>query len=220
MVTPPVRAPRRREALSRAGIISAAIEILDGGGEQELTARAVTRRLATGRGAIYHHVSGMGDLLAAAAEAVVAAAIAPVGDDSSPRTSLYEFAGGLFDAIAEHPWAGAQLARDPFQAAVLMIWKRIGVSLQQLGLSGPARSDAGAALVSYVFGAAAQYAAGSARALDDNDRQRFLDELATRWTDQDGDDVVREASADLRDHDDREQFLAGVEIFLRGIAGA
>lgn len=87
MATPAARTPRRRDALSRDRIVEAAIDILDAGGERELTVRTLTSHLSTGRGAIYHHVSGMDDLLAAAADDVVRAATERAADsaDASGR---------------------------------------------------------------------------------------------------------------------------------------
>src|ERR1700723_1439309 len=65
MTTKARRAPRRTEALSRDVIVQAATEILDAEGEDALTLRALTVRLATGYGAIYHHVADRDDLLTA-----------------------------------------------------------------------------------------------------------------------------------------------------------
>ncbi|WIB66971.1 hypothetical protein DEI93_13545 [Curtobacterium sp. MCBD17_035] len=48
-------------------------------------------------------------------------------------------------------------------------------------------------------------------------RQRYLDELAARWADEDDDALVQDIAARLGDHDDQEQFLAGVDIFLAGV---
>src|SRR6202035_5645759 len=61
MATKAQRAPRRTEALSRDVIVEAATEILDAEGEDALTLRALTVRLATGYGAIYHHVADRDD---------------------------------------------------------------------------------------------------------------------------------------------------------------
>ena len=72
MATKSQRAPRRTEALSRDVIVTAATEILDAEGEDALTLRALTVRLATGYGAIYHHVADRNDLLATATDHVVA----------------------------------------------------------------------------------------------------------------------------------------------------
>ena len=127
---------------------------------------------------------------------------------------------GIFDAIDAHPWVGTQLAREPLQPAVLRIWKSIGVQLHRLGVVGSAASDAGAALANYIFGSAAQFAAGARRARTPAERQSYLNALATAWTEQDTGPIVREAASELRDHDDRHQFLAGIDIFLNGIAPA
>lgn len=85
-------------------------------------------------------------------------------------------------------------------------------------MSGEHRSDAGAALVNHVLGATAQPAADARTATDDTGRQGFLDTLATRWAQHDDDPLVHAAAAHLREHDDRHQFLAGLDIFLAGVA--
>ena len=218
MATPTTRRPRRADALSRERIVEAAIEILDRKGEQALTVRALTSHLSTGRGAIYYHVSGMDDLLAAAADDVIRAATEQAAGDGDPNSAIRGLSLGIFDAIDAHPWVGSQLAREPLQPAVSRIWKSIGVQLQGLGVVGSAASDAGAALANYIFGSAAQFAAVARRTRNQAERQRHLDALAAAWTEQDAGQVVREAASELRDHDDRHQFLAGVDIFLNGIA--
>src|ERR1700734_860936 len=109
MATKAQRAPRRTEALSRDVIVKAATEILDAEGEDALTLRALTVRLATGYGAIYHHVADRNDLLAAATDHVIARIVTDRAADVEPRQALRAMALGLFDAIVAHPWAGAQL---------------------------------------------------------------------------------------------------------------
>ncbi|GID26012.1 TetR/AcrR family transcriptional regulator [Paractinoplanes brasiliensis] len=203
--------PRRSDALSRERIVEAAVRILDTKGEGGLTLRAVTAHLSTGRGAIYHHVTNKEELLAAAADDVIRAVV--TGD------SVRDLALGIFDAIDVHPWLGAQLARDPSQPAVLRIFKSVGVGLRTHGLAGTALSDAGAALVNYVLGAAAQHAAGARQAAGESAREDYLEALAAEWAGSDDDPLVQEAAALLPGHDDRAQFLAGVDIFLRGISG-
>lgn len=218
MAPPTARTPRRRDPLSRDRIVKAAIEILDASGEQALTVRTLTSHLCTGRGAIYHHVSGMDDLLAAAADDVVRAVTEYAAGGADATWAIRGLSLGLFDAIDAHPWVGAQLNREPLQPAVLRIWKSIGVQLQGLGVVASARSDAGATLANYIFGSAASFAAGARRTRDGDERQAYLNALAAAWTEQDADPIVLEAASQLRDHDDREQFLAGIDIFLSGIA--
>ena len=217
MTGPAQRSPRRSDALSRERIVEAAIQILDTAGESGLTVRAVTAHLSTGRGAIYHHVATKDDLLAAAAGGVVGPVLADAAGHDDPARAIRALALGIFDAIDAHPWVGAQLAREPFQPAVLQIWKSLGVPLHRLGVSGTALADAGAALVNYVLGAAAQHAAGARRAPDDAARQQYLEALAGQWARDDADSLVQESAALLPGHDDREQFLAGVDIFLAGV---
>lgn len=211
------RGPRRSDALSRERIIAATVEILDVVGEGELTVRTLTDHLSTGRGAIYHHVSGKDELLAAAADDVIGQVMAGVPRDQEAEPTIRALALSIFDAIDVHPWVGTQLSRKPLQTAVLRIWTCIGTQLQRLGVDGAHRSDAGSALVSYVLGSAAQYVAGPRGVADEADRKAYLERLASVWIEHDPSPVAGEAANQLVEHDDREQFLAGVNIFLVGI---
>jgi AcrR family transcriptional regulator len=214
------RTPRRTDALSKERIVEAATEILDADGENALTFRALTARLATGFGALYHHVANKGDLLAAATDDVIAAVMAKVIIGAEPRDTLRALALGLFDAIDAHPWVGAQLSREPWRPALLDVYESVGEQLQALGVPERALFDAAGALVNYVLGIAGQNAA-NARVLAHNeaDRSAFLAAVAAQWAQLDPAryPFVHKAATQLREHDDREQFLAGVDIFLAGI---
>jgi AcrR family transcriptional regulator len=215
------RTPRRTDGLSKELIVKAATEILDAGGEAALTFRTLTTRLSTGYGAIYHHVANKSDLLAAATDDVIARVTTGIAGDGRPREALRTVALGLFDAIDEHPWVGAQLSREPWRPALLEIYESIGVLLDALGVPERALFDAAGALVNYVLGVAGQNAANArARAAAEGDRSAFLATIADQWAELDPDryPFVHQAAAHLRDHDDREQFLAGIDIFLAGIA--
>lgn len=209
---------RRTDALSRDRIVQAAIEVLDAKGDSAQLFKALTIHLSTGVGAIYHHVANKNELLGAAADDIIAETVGST--DSDPRQAIRALSLGIFDSIEAHPWVGAQLAREPWQPAVLRIWEAVGGQLGALGLTGSARSDAGSALVNYVLGAAAQQAAGPGRLSSDIERTAFLEALAARWERLDPADhpLANDMATELRDHDDRAQFLAGVDIFLAGIA--
>ncbi|WP_410588612.1 TetR/AcrR family transcriptional regulator [Amycolatopsis sp. lyj-23] len=214
-------AKRRADGLSKEVIVRAAAAILDDGGEAALTFRALTARLSTGYGAIYHHVANKSDLLAAATDDVIARVVRGAVADAEPREALRTVALALFDAIDEHPWVGAQLSREPWRPALLEVYERIGSLLDALGVPERALFDAAGALVNYVLGVAGQNAA-NARLLtaEEADRSAFLASVSARWEALDPDEYpfVHKAAAHLREHDDRAQFLAGVDLFLAGIA--
>jgi AcrR family transcriptional regulator len=220
MATKARRAPRRAEALSRDVIIKAATEILDAEGEDALTLRALTVRLTTGYGAIYHHVADRNDLLAAATDHVISPVVAGLAADAEPRQALRAVALGLFDAIDAHPWVGAQLTREPWRPALLDVYETISGQLQALGVPRRALSDAAGVLVNYILGVAGQNAA-NARALASSrmDRSTFLAGVAAQWERLDPARYpsLHTAGPELREHDDRKQFLAGVNLILAGI---
>lgn len=215
------RAPWRADGLSRELIVQTTIEMLDGGGEKALTLRALTVRLSTGYGAIYHHVADKGDLLATAADEVIRSVMTGAVADADPRTALRVLALGLFDAIDAHPWIGAEFSRQPWRPALLDFYESVGRLLDALGVPETARFDAAGALVNYVLGVAAQNAANARlRAGSDTDREAFMENVATQWAQIDPDryPFVHAAATQMGEHDDREQFLVGVDIFLAGIS--
>ena len=159
MATKAQRTERRTDALSKERIVEAAIEILDADGESALTFRALAARLATGSGAIYWHVANKNELLAAATDDVIARVMTEVVSGAEPREAIRAIALGVFDAIDAHPWVGAQLAREPWQSAMLQIFESVGGQLQALGVPERAQFDCASALVNYILGLAGQYAA-------------------------------------------------------------
>ncbi|SHN48164.1 TetR/AcrR family transcriptional regulator [Cryptosporangium aurantiacum] len=213
------RGERRTDALSKERIVEAAIEILDTEGESALTFRALAARLATGAGAIYWHVANKDELLAAATDQVVAGVLTEVVSGAEPRDAIRSMALGVFDAIDAHPWVGAQLSREPWQPAIVRILEGIGGRLEALGVPQKAQFNCVSALVNYILGLAGQYAAGARLLPRDTDRTAFLGTVATRWTQLDPAEYpfVHRMAAQLADHDDREQFLAGIDLILVGI---
>ncbi|MBI0299445.1 TetR family transcriptional regulator [Streptomyces sp. PRKS01-29] len=228
MATRTRRSQRRTEALSRERIVEAAVELLDATGEGGLTFRALTERLATGPGAIYWHVANKDELLDAATGAVVTAALAtePAEPPDSPQDRIRAVAFGLFDAIEDHPWLSTQLAlqlsRNPWGSVTPGIFESIGQQVRALGVPEDSWFTATSALVHYILGAARQNAANtaSARTLAPGvDRAEFLDAASRAWQELDPDDYpfIRAVAAQMREHDDREQFLAGIDLVLTGI---
>jgi len=213
------RSERRRDALSKERIVEAAIEILDESGEDALTFRALAARLATGSGAIYWHVADKQALLAAAADHVVAGVTAEAGRGEAPLVAIRALALGVFDAIDRRPWVGGQLSRDPWQYAVLRILEGVGGRLQALGVPPAAQFNAATALLSFILGLAGQYASAARLFTPDMDRTALLGAVAATWEQLDPAEhpFVRALAPQLPTHDDREQFLAGIDLILAGI---
>jgi AcrR family transcriptional regulator len=207
----------RAESLSKERIVQAAICILDADGEKALTFRALAADLATGAGAIYWHVADKSELLAAATDAVVAPAMANVKGDGPPREMIRRTALELFDAIDAHGWVGAHLFDRPEQAAMAQIWEGVGKQLQALGVSERRQFDCASTVVSYIVGVAGQNAANARRVTAD--RSAFLAAVATRWEQLDPTayPFLHQMAAQLRDHDDREQYVNGLDLILAGI---
>jgi len=212
-------AERREDALSRERIVEAAIELLDEEGESGLTFRALSTRLATGAGAIYWHIANKSELLVAASDAIVLRALADVGDRASPRKTVRNIAAGLFDAIDAHPWVGAQLYRAPWQAAMLQVFERIGRQLQALKVPAAAHFRSASTLVSYIVGVSVQNAANGRLFDPPVDREEFLGTVADRWKALDADEYpfTRKVATQMRKHDDRAEFLGGIDLILAGV---
>ena len=210
------KSDRRGSALSKVSIVEAAIAILDTEGEDALTFRLLAARLATGAGAIYWHVADKGDLLAAAVDAVI---IAPTSDAADPDEAIRRLLLGVFDAIEAHPWVGTQLAREPWQPAMGRVFEAIGAGLGAMGVAETRQFDAASALLNALLGAAAHQAAAARFLPSDADRATVLARIVARWSG--GDPAaypfIQRMAGPLRDHDDRAQFLAGIDLILTGL---
>lgn len=214
---------RREESLSPDQIIEASIELLDSSGEKGLTFRALSERLATGPGAIYWHIASKSDLLTAACDAIVARTMNAPVEGSTPKAIIRALALAMFDAIDEHPWVGSALTRAPGQLPMVRVLERIGQQLRALGVPPEEEWATVSALLSYILGVGGQNAANAHFAREQRlDRSSFLDEVSTVWSELDPDEYpfTRSVAAQLRVHDDRADFLAGIDLMLRGIKSA
>jgi AcrR family transcriptional regulator len=215
---------RREEALSREQIIDASIEILDGSGEGGLTFRALSERLATGPGAIYWHIANKSDLLTATCDTIIARtmteSLASVTTSATPQATIRLIALAMFDAIDAHPWVGSELTRSPGHSPILRIVERIGQQIRALGVPKKEHWVTASALLNYILGVAGQNATNGQLARTQGlDRSDFLKAVSTAWSQLDPEEYpfTRSLAAQLRSHDDRMDFLAGIDLILRGI---
>ncbi|MEZ0388479.1 MAG: TetR/AcrR family transcriptional regulator [Verrucomicrobium sp.] len=213
---------RREISLSRDRIIEASIHLLDASGEGGLTFRALSERLATGAGAIYWHIANKSDLLTAACDAVIARTLEACVAGATPEATIRVLALGMFEAIDAHPWVGSALTRAPGQSPIVRIVERLGQQLCALGVPHEERWATVSALLNYILGVAGQNASNTQLARTEClDRSVFLDAVATSWSQLHPEEYpfVRSIAPQLRAHDDRDDFLAGVNIILSGIKG-
>ena len=168
---------RRRSHRER--IVEAAVELLDTAGEAGLTFRALTERLDTGAGAIYWHVANKGELLDAATDGVIAAALA-VGPPARRARRSAPSRSGCSTRSSAHPWLATQLApqlsRSPWGSVTPRIFEGIGRQVRALGVPEATCSRRPRPWCSYILGAAGQNAANVAGArASKRDRAEFLD---------------------------------------------
>ena len=211
---------RREESLSRESIIEASIELLDSSGEGGLTFRTLSERLATGPGALYWHIANKSDLLTAACDAIVARTMEATSSGAKPKANLRALALGMFDAIDEHPWVGSALAQAPGEMPMVRILERLGQQVRALGAEDDTQWAAVGALLNYILGVGGRNAANGQLARERGlDRSDFLEAVAAAWSQLDPRDYpfTRSVAGQVRDHDDRMEFLAGIDLILRGI---
>lgn len=213
------RSERREGALSRERIVAAAISLLDELGEDGLIFRELAARLATGAGAIYWHVANKSELLVAATNAIVTHAIGDARDFGSAREAIRSVSVGVFDAIDAHPWVGTQLSRSPWPTATLRIFELIGRRIEALGGAEAGYFTSASALVSYILGVSVQNAAQGRLLEQPVNRAHVLEAESARWRNLDAHEYpfLRKVAAQLRAHDDRAEFLAGIDLILAGI---
>lgn len=214
--------PREARAvgLTRTQIIDAAIELLDESDEAGLTFRALALKLHTGHGAIQWHIKSKSELLMAAAVSTLTQSLANPVPGTPPKDAIRAVSLGVFSAIEAHPWLGGQLFAAPWQPAMVTLWEQIGRSVEQMSVPTDALFTAVSTLVHYIVGVGSQNAMNTRVLSAGVGREGFLDTVADRWmcSDPREGSLIGRMASQLRAHDDRAEFLAGVDIILAGLA--
>ncbi|MHC1481193.1 TetR/AcrR family transcriptional regulator [Frateuria aurantia] len=213
----------RDTSLSRERIVEAAIQLLDEGGERALTFRALAEHLETGAGAIYWHVANKHDLLTAASDVVVAQALDAGTSARSPAKRLRALAIHMFDAMDAHPWMGSALAQAPGAIPMARLFDRIGAQVRGLAMTPNQEWPVTSALVHYILGVGGQNAANSKMARERGlERSHALTTVADAWQELDSHafPVATSMARQLKTHDDREDFMAGVDLLIAGVVAS
>ncbi len=104
--------PGRPATIHVDQIVDAAIDVIDDGGLDSCTMRAVAHRLGVSPMSLYRHIADKDALLDLIPDVLLADLAAKVARRRSGRMVLREIADGMFAVLAERPWA-ARLFEHP-----------------------------------------------------------------------------------------------------------
>lgn len=216
---------RQRASHSIEAVLTAAVALLDEAGEQALTLRALAARLGTGVGSIYWYVSGKDELLERAIDHVLGGVLTAVegqGRSDDPIDDLRMMAVTLFDTIVDRPWLGAHFMRNIAERGnALQLYEQLGEQTLRLDLTPRQRFHAVSAVFSVVVGSAADLGQEPPQEVLDGSvgRDEFLGRYAKMWRGLDAEEYpfMRDIADEFDGHDDREQFLAVLELTLTGL---
>ncbi|MFC8228252.1 TetR/AcrR family transcriptional regulator C-terminal domain-containing protein [Streptomyces sp. NPDC057287] len=210
----------RADALSQEVIIGAAVALLDELGERGLTFRLLAKQLDTGPGALYWHVTNKDELVSLAADHVLGHAFAtePCPEESA-GAGLRALAVSVFDALDRHPWAASHVTAPATLANALRLLDRIGTLVARTGLPAERQFAVSTAISYYITGVGAQIISPGTAVPADTSRDAFLAQAAESWERLDPADYpfLTRAAPELRDHDDRDQFVTGLDLLLDGL---
>ncbi|MFI9833617.1 TetR/AcrR family transcriptional regulator [Streptomyces sp. NPDC051913] len=206
-------------------VLTAAVALLDEAGQSALTFRALASRLGTGVGTIYWYVSNKDELLDRATDHAVGGILTAVEElpqSDDPIADLREMAVVLFDAMMDRPWLAAYFMRNTdVQGHSLRLYDKLGRQTLRLDLTPRQRFHAVSAITGVVVGTAADLGAELPQELLDGDvdRVEYLSRYAETWRSLDPADFpfVHEIADEFAEHDDREQFLAALDLTLAGL---
>jgi AcrR family transcriptional regulator len=200
-------------------IVGAAVALLDERGERGLTFRLLAKQLNTGPGALYWHVTNKDELVALAADHVLGDAFAAAPSAGEGVAELRALAIAVFDALDRHPWAASHVTAPATLANALRLLDRIGTLVARTGLPAERHFALSTAISYYITGVSAQIIAPRAPVGATAGRDAFLAQTAERWEELDPADYpfLTRTTADLRDHDDRDQFTTGLDLLLNGL---
>ena len=102
----------------------------------------------------------------------------------------------------------------------MRILERIGQQIRALGVPDEQQWASVGALMAYMLGVSRQNAANGQLARTRGlDRSEFLEAVSTAWLQLNPEEYpfARSVARQIRDHDDRTDFLAGIDLILSGI---
>ncbi|WP_327393413.1 TetR/AcrR family transcriptional regulator C-terminal domain-containing protein [Streptomyces sp. NBC_01186] len=161
------------------------------------------------------------ELVALAADQVLghAFAAAPHPEEGADA-ELRALAIAVLDALDRHPWAAFHVNTPPTLANTLHLLDRVGTLVARTGLPAEQHFAVSTAISYYITGVSAQIVAPRATAGAATSRDAFLTQTAESGEKLDPADYpfLTRTTTELRDHDDRDQFTTGLDLFLDGLS--
>ncbi|MFF7445784.1 MULTISPECIES: TetR family transcriptional regulator [unclassified Streptomyces] len=206
-------------------VLTAAVALLDEAGGSALTFRALAARLGTGVGTIYWYVANKDELLDRATDHVIGAVLATLEeqrDSDDPIADLRAMAIVLFDAIVDRPWLSGYFMRNTnVQGNSLRLYEKLGRQTLRLDLTPRQRFHAVSAITGVVVGTATDLGVEVPQEILDGavDRDAFLARFAETWRSLDATEFpfVHQIVDEFAGHEDRDQFLAALDLTLAGL---
>lgn len=195
--------------------------LLDEGGDNALTFRA----LGGGATSIYWYVSNKDELRDKANDFVVGKVLEQteeVIDGADPIDNLRAMAMVAFDTIAECPWLADYFMRNTIsQTNSLQLYERVGQQVRRLSLTPLQSFHAVAAVLGFVVGSAADIGQHPPQEVLDGtmSRREFFDQSVAQWRALDPGEFpfMLHILEEFAEHEDRDQFAAGLDLLLAGL---
>jgi AcrR family transcriptional regulator len=206
-------------------VLTEAVGLLDESGEAALTFRALAARLGGGVASIYWYVQNKDELLDRAADHVMAAVLADTEsfvDLDDPIEALRKLGVALYDAAIERPWLGNYFLRNTgFQPNSLRLYERVGGQVMRLHLTPRQTFHAASAVVGFVIGLAADMGQELPEEVlrGELNRDQYMARVTSQWRALDPAEYpfLNTILDEFEQHEDAEQFRAGLDLLLDGL---
>ncbi len=149
---------RKRQRLSRARVVDAAIAYADAHGLAALSMRKLGQQLGVEAMSLYNHVSNKDDLLDALVDAVVEEITLPVIGGSDWRQEMRGRSLSAHEVLCRHPWATKLLVSRANVGPATLAYTNASIGCLRLaGFSYALADHALNAIDSYVYGFTLQH---------------------------------------------------------------